>query len=108
MRLGEIQLRSQHGRETNGTCANNSNYIPRLDASVQHAHLIARGPDIGEHQHALVGNTGRDQIRGGVGEWNTHVLRLRAVDLVTEYPSASSHTEPVTTLTAEPASAAGT
>ncbi len=60
---------------------------PGLDAAVQDADLITRGADVGEHEHALIGNAGWDEIRRGVSERNSHVLGLGAVNRVTEDPA---------------------
>ena len=85
------------------TRADDRHDIARLHGAVEDAHLVAGRQDVGQHQDLLVGDAGRHLVGGRVGERDTHVLGLGAVDHVAEDPSPAPEALAVAALPAEAA-----
>ncbi len=103
---GRVQLRAEHGSESDGTCPDDRHGVAGLDLAVEDADLVTRGQDVGEVEDLFVGEALRDRVRGGVGERHARVLGLNAVDGVPEDPSSASQALPELPETAEPAASA--
>ncbi len=91
-------------READRAGTDHGDDVAGLHVAVEDADFVAGGKDVGEHQDLLVVDAVGDRIRGGVGEGDTDVLGLGAVDLVTEDPTATAEALAVTSV---PAVAAG-
>ena len=94
-------------RQTDRAGTDDGDDVAGPDLTVEHAHLVARREDVGEHQQLLVAHTVRSEVGRRVGERNADVLGLRAVDLVTEDPASATEALPVHAFAAVAAGAAG-
>ena len=92
--------------EADRTGTDDGDDVARLDAAVEHTHFVPCRQDVGEHQQLLVRHPIGSRVRRRVGERYADEFGLRAVDLVTEYPTAAADALAVATLPAEPARAA--
>ena len=73
--------------------------------SVQHAHFIARGQNVGEHQQFLITDTFWSKVGGVVGKGHAHKLSLRSINGVAEDPATASRALATAILSAVPAGA---
>src|SRR5690606_36550377 len=100
------ELGACDGRQSDGPCPHDGYYVTGLDLSVEDADFVRGGEDVGQHQDLLVTDAVRYRVGGEVGERYTHLLGLRAVDLVAEDPTAASKALAGVTLAAVAAGAA--
>lgn len=52
-------------------------------------YFIARWPDVAQHHQRLLVDALGDQMQAGIRQRDSHILRLRAIDGVTQDPPAS-------------------
>src|SRR5438132_7719011 len=85
-----MQLCSESRGEADRSRADDGDGVARPDAAVEHAHLVAGGQDVGEHEDFLIGDAGGHRIGRVVRERHPDVLRLRAIDAVSEDPATAA------------------
>src|SRR6185312_9328710 len=86
--------------------AHDRHHVAGPHAAGQHAHLVAGGEDVGQHEDRLVAHAVGDPVGRGVGVRDADVLGLGAVDAVAEDPAAAFRALPVASLAAESAGSA--
>ena len=92
---GREQERGQDGSEPDRAGTDDGDRVAGLEVAVEHPNLEARRQDVGQEQHLLVGEGGRNLVDGGVGERDPRVLRLHTVDQVAEDPTAATGAQAV-------------
>jgi hypothetical protein len=88
---GAGDCRGHDRGQPDGTGTDDRDRVARLHAAVLHADLEARGQDVGEKQHLLIGHAIRDKVDRGLGIGYAGELGLHAVDQVVEDPADPTH-----------------
>src|SRR5665213_3262023 len=102
-----IEPRSQDGRQADRPSPDHDDGIAGLDPSIEDAHLVGGGKDVGQHEDLLVTGPGGQPIGRGASEGHSDVLGLGTVDEVTEDPTSADQALAISTVAVVAAAPAG-